>query len=60
MAKNVLYDRKSGLLPNKSILDDKQQIPDATVELTNQKTDEIRKYVIFGIVLYFLCMAKNC
>ena len=48
-----IYDRPMGLKTlGKKV---KKQIPDASVQLTQKSHENLKKYAMFGIVIYFLC-----
>ena len=57
MVRNEKYDRPSGLKQRGNVLGklDVKQIPDASQQLTQKSHENIKKYVMFGIVIYFLC-----
>ena len=57
MSREHVYDRPSGLNPKGKELGkfNVKQIPDASQQLTQKSHENMKKYAMFGIILYFLC-----
>ena len=49
-------DRPGGLKSNKELGEQGfKQIPDASEQLTQKSHENLKKYAMFGIVIYLLC-----
>ena len=53
MARDVFYDRKTGLNPRVTI-DKKSQIPNAEEQLTQKSNKEMHNIALYALVAYFL------